>query len=445
MWTDKSSTVVGVATGTPDGGVAVIRVSGEEAKSLARVVVADLGPPRVVTLRKLRGSNGQVFDEGLVVWMDGPNTFTGEDVVEFHVHSGALNVQQIVARLMELGALAAGPGEFSRRAVANGRMTIDEAEGVAALIASKTEQELTAARRLMAGELGKEVERIRGILERLRIEVEAHLDFPDDVETSAVLRWEKDILAICRELRAWLAGFDNGENRRKKKRVVIVGPPNVGKSALFNRLLQEDRALISGKAGTTRDYVECELVLNGTMLQLVDTAGLRSNSDDEIEVAGIERSLEQMKRADVIVWVEGADREDDGLSSMKVEVDEERTIYVENKRDVGILRDSWLGVAASTGEGILALRSRIEDVFKILGREEVPRWIGLDRHRRCAEGALDAVERSGRELETRSLELVAFGLGQADLRLGEMIGRSGLGAVGEDVLHGIFSTFCIGK
>lgn len=438
---DDRSTLVGVATGTPDGGVAIVRLSGPQALDLAEtLVIGGLPPARTLALRSLQ--NGE---QALVAVLLGPRSFTGEDTVELQIHAGVRNVGDVVERLILAGAEPAGPGDFTRRAFANNRLSLDQAEGIAAVIGARTQAALEQARRLVAGELGRAVEQVRERVSILRVEIEANLDFPEDVAAADEARFAHTIAALEREVEAWLSGFERGRRARERARVVIAGPPNAGKSALFNALLGRRRALVSAEAGTTRDYVEAELAIGGRELSLIDTAGLRT-SDDHIEIAGVELGREQIAGADVIVWVEGADQD----VHPEVERELERTlaeagsvpvIHVENKRDLGQRRPSWLGVSAETGE-LEPLRQRIAEAIAVDGEQ----WIGLARHRDRASEALAALQEARSELERAAgLELVAFALAVAQRALGEITGNTGLGPVGEAVLDAIFSRFCIGK
>jgi tRNA modification GTPase len=435
---DEHSTLVGVATGTPDGGVAIVRLSGPRAIALADAVVIG-GLPQARKLRLRRLQNGE---QALVAVLPGPRSFTGDDTVELQIHAGVRNVAELIDRLIEVGAEPAGPGDFTRRAFANGRLSLDQAEGIAAVIGAKTQAALEQARRLVAGELGRAVEDLRERVSLLRVEIEANLDFPEDVDAQDQARFEETIVAIERELETWLAGFERGRRARERARVVIAGPPNAGKSALFNALLGKRRALVSATAGTTRDYVEAELVLGGRELELIDTAGLRS-SEDSIEVAGVELGREQIAGADVIIWVEGADQPvHPQLERELASVGSTPVIEVENKSDLGRRRSGWLGVSAETGAELERLRERIGETLTITGEQ----WIGLARHRDRASEALAALGEARVELERDAgLELVAFSLAVAQRALGEITGRSGLGPIGEEVLDSIFSRFCIGK
>ena len=432
MAASERPTIVGVATGTPDGGVAVVRLSGPQAESIARGLCGELPPPRVLAHRRVRLA-GDAEEHALVVRMPGPGSFTGEDVVELHVHAGARNVASVVSGVLARGAEAAGPGEFSRRAFENGRLGLEQAEGIAALLAAQTDAALEQARRLVAGELGREVSQLASEIHALRSEIEANLDFPEDVADEDVTRWQGELAGTHETLAGWLVRFEAGRRSRERPRVVLAGPPNAGKSALFNALLGRSRAIVSPLPGTTRDYVEAELAIGRSELVLVDTAGLRDGAD-VLEDAGILLSREQMDGADLVVWVEAADAIEIGAPRGEV-------IAVENKRDLG-RRRGWLG-ATATAEGVEELRGAIAGW---MGQRVQQPWIGLARHRDRVREAMEALGEASVLLASAGpLEVVAFQLGVAERRLLEVTGRGLLGPVGEDVLASIFSRFCIGK
>ncbi len=439
-WMVAPSTLVGIATGTPDGGVAIVRISGPRAREIVEAQVGSLPEPRMLGLRRLAG------EAILVAFMPGPRSFTGEDVVELHVHAGEYNVAGVLESMLAAGAHAAGPGDFSRRAFEHGRLGLDQVEGIAALIGARTQAALEQAKRLVAGELGREVGVVLTALERLRIEIEANLDFPEDVDPTDEQRWTSECQRLQGELAGWLGRFETGRRARAKARVVLAGPPNAGKSALFNALLGRRRALVSDQPGTTRDFVEAELTIAGRELTVIDTAGLRSSAD-ELERAGVELGREQLASADLVVWIEGSDqalradwqREHEAIASMAIPV-----LCVENKADLGRGggRSTWLAVSALDPTSLEPLHAAITLALGQLGDG----WIGLARHRdRAHEASLGLAEAHEQLQAGAGLELVAFALARAQQRLGEITGLTGLGPVGVDVLHAIFSSFCIGK
>lgn len=439
------STLVGIATGTPDGGVAIVRLSGPAARSIAETLVGSLPEPRVLGLRPLAGEAearaGRPAETVLVAWMPGPRSFTGEDVVELHVHAGERNVASVVEQVLAAGALAAGPGDFSRRAFEHGRLSLDQVEGIAALIGARTQAALDQAKRLLAGELGRDVEHVREAVERLRIELEANLDFPEDVSSTDEARWAGECERLHAAVDHWLGRFEAGRRARSKPRVVLAGPPNAGKSALFNALIGRRRALVSEQAGTTRDFVEAELTIAGRELIVVDTAGLRT-SDDALEQAGVELGREQLAGAELVLWIEGADQPSQPQWQHEREAITTARIELENKADLGRTRPTWLGVSAIDPDTLEPLRAAILHALGDVGEG----WIGLARHRERASEALLALEEARDQLRAGAgLELVAFALAQAQRRIGEITGHTGLGPVGAEVLDAIFSRFCIGK
>jgi tRNA modification GTPase len=425
----ERSTIVGVATGTTDGGVAIVRLSGARAIAIADRIGARVGAPRRLVRRTLA-----LGEEALVVVMPAPGSFTGEDVVELHVHAGARNVGQIVAACVAAGAVPAEAGAFTRRAFEHGRISLDEAEGIAAVIGAQTDAALDHARRLVAGELGRDVDGVVERIAELRAEIEARLDFPEDVEGADVERWAAEIGAVRGVIEEWLGRYDAGARARARRRVVLAGPPNAGKSSLFNALVGHARSIVAEHAGTTRDYVEAEIELGSIACVVVDTAGLRQ-VEDAIERAGVERSHEQIEGADLVLWIEAADAEPVSAPTMQSCVVER----VETKRDLGVRRAAWRGVATRDAASVAALREWLASAIAV-GRDG---WIGLLRHRESAAAAVGELASAAARLD--SLELVAFHLGVAEQRLAEIRGRSTLGPVAEDLLARIFARFCIGK
>lgn len=370
--------------------------------------------------------------------MPGPRSFTGEDVVELHVHAGERNVRAVVEACLRAGGTAAGAGDFSRRAFELGALSLDQAEGIAAVIGAQTDEALAQARRLAAGELGRGVEALRESVIGLRTEVEANLDFPEDVDEGHVLHWRSEVADILGQLERWLSGFEAGRRGRERARFVLAGPPNAGKSSLFNALLGRRRAIVADLPGTTRDYVEAEYGVGPHGAWLIDTAGLRGDAG-AVEAAGIEMSREQVEQADLVLWVEASDAEPVERPELGPTV-----LEIETKRDLGTRRPDAIGVTLG------AKQHGLEDVHAALrawfARDQDRAWIGLARHRDRAAEALDALGRAGTLMaEDAALELIAFELGVTEARLAAITGRTQLGPVGDEILTRIFSTFCIGK
>ena len=300
-----SDTIFAVATGQGKSGVSVVRVSGPDAS--VAVALFNIGPlePRRATLRRLRAADAEIIDEALCLWFPGPDSFTGEDTLEFQCH-GAVS---IVARMLELlgrvpGFRLARPGEFSRRALDNGRMDLVQAEGLADLIDSETEQQRQQAMRQLTGGLSREVDQWRSELIAILALFEADLDFSDegDVDSGVLSEAEFRLSQLKGQMVKVLATGDRGERLREGVTIVLAGAPNAGKSTLINALAQRDIAIVSAIPGTTRDIVEARLDLGGYPVTVLDTAGLRISAD-EIEQEGVRRMLARASAADIVVWI----------------------------------------------------------------------------------------------------------------------------------------------
>lgn len=444
-------TIVGLATPPGVGAVAVLRVSGRDARAIAGRLVCPWPAPREVALRKVRTPAGSELDQALVLWMPGPRSFTGEDVVELHTHGGLVTPRRVQEALVAAGARPAEPGEFTRRAFLAGRLGLDQAEAIHDLVSAEDDAFADEALRQMHGSLRRRVEELRGTLVALAARVEAVLDFPEeDVPDLA----EGEVAGMLGELRAALremvASYRRGRILREGPSVVLFGRPNVGKSSLMNALLGTDRALVTPEAGTTRDVLEEGLEHRGRRLRLVDTAGLRG-TESEAERLGIERAGRAAEEADVRVLVSEAylplEEEEIGWLGSGVPA---RTVLVRNKRDRGSVPPGGVpgGIpvvetVATEGEGLEAL---LDHIHGVATREVGPAKRGVTltnvRHR-------DALRRAGEALE-RFQGALAEGL-PPDVSLVELYeARDSLaaviGAVGtEDVLDVVFSRFCIGK
>lgn len=438
--------IVGVATGTPDGGVSVIRLSGGCCERVGQALVTSLPRARMAGVRRLRSGQGELLDEALVLWMPGPASFTGEDVLELHTHAGHEHVRQVLAACVQAGARPALAGEFSRRAFVNGKMSLDQAEALPSLLGAQSQTELARARRLLRGELGDRVDAMRRELFTLRVEIEAHLDFPEDLSGHETQGWTGRVHEQVDRLRGWLKSHHSQQERAGRFRVALAGPPNAGKSSLFNALLERQRSIVSDVAGTTRDFVEAPLRWSGWSLDLVDTAGLREGAG-AIESAGIEMGRGEIEHADLVIWMQADALDCDELPSGLR--DRDGLIKVASKCDLAVVPDGWLGVSVKPGfePSVENLRSEIERWMRESSIDVDQDWVGLARHADCVGVAIVELERVLEFLSSSELplEIVAFHLGAALGALAEIRGRDELNPVGEDVLHAIFSSFCIGK
>ena len=442
-----NDTIAAISTAFGEGAIAVLRLSGPRAIEIAEAAfrakkrVAELAP-RVQQFGAIFDGEEKLDDVLLTVFR-APASYTGEDVVEIAGHGGVLVSRRILEALLRKGARAALPGEFTQRAYLHGKMDLTQAEAVMDLITAQTDLALRAATEQLEGRLGERIRALRELLLELLAHVEAYIDVPDediDPDTGEALLRKLD--AVRTEIDALLATADRGKVLREGVRTVIYGAPNVGKSSLLNLLLGHERAIVSAKPGTTRDVIEEVINLRGIPLRLIDTAGVRE-SDDEIEQAGMERTRQQVERADLVLQVVAANAEC-GVRSAGLEPP---PLLVLNKIDLGE-HPIWRGVEAVrisclSGAGIDSLAEAI--VQRVLGGQAAHRDWSLAinaRHQSCLENARQLAAAARQALTTGlSPEFVAEELRGALEAVGEVVGK----ADSEDVLGKIFSTFCIGK
>lgn len=426
-------TIYALATARGKAGVAIIRVSGPLAVSGLLPMVGSFGPPRVTALRQLRDGE-EVLDEALVLRFAAEHSFTGEEVVELHLHGSPAIVSAVLDRLGRLnGFRLAEAGEFTRRALENGRLDLAQVEGLSDLIAAETEAQRRQAMRVFSGALGERSDRWRRHMLRATALIEAVLDFADeDVPVDVypeVLELTGSVLA---ELQAERAGYAAAERIRDGFEVAIIGAPNAGKSTLLNRLAGRDAALTSEYAGTTRDIIEVRMDLGGLPVTLLDTAGLR-HAADPVEAMGIARAVERAERADLRVFLVGPDPVDLGLAPGPED------LVVHGKADLGTA--DGLAVSGKTGQGVDAL---VSEIGQILGRRvSSDAVITRARHRVAVDRAIGALESARAMLSTRGIgeDLAAESLRQAIAAMDGLVGRIGV----EDMLGEIFASFCIGK
>ncbi|KQP50654.1 tRNA modification GTPase MnmE [Methylobacterium sp. Leaf111] len=436
----ETPTLYAPATGPGRSAVSVIRISGPASAAVIRTLAGPLPPPRRLSLRTLRSPDGTPLDQALVAWMPGPASFTGEDMVELHLHGGLAVRSAVLQALAEIPhCRPAEPGAFTRRAFLNGRLDLTEAEGIADLIDAETEAQRRQALRQLDGALGGRVADWRARLIDLLAGVEAALDFSDegDVDDAALdAALAQKARAIRDEIATVLADARRGERLRDGFTVVLAGPPNAGKSTLLNALSRREAAIVSAIPGTTRDVIEVRCDLGGLPVILVDTAGLRE-AGDAIEAEGIRRTRARMRQADLVVMLDGPDAPETTLEPMP----EGPVLRVRTKRDlepaVGV-PESAIGISAITGAGLDGLLAAIEaEASRAVGSGDA--LITRERHRlgltRCRED-LDRLL-AGAALP----ELAAEDLRLAVRALGEVAGHVSV----EEMLDRLFSGFCIGK
>lgn len=455
----RNDTVAALATAV-GGAVAVVRVSGPDAVAVASSAWRGFAPlfelpPRVLHLGRVVSEDGAALDHALAVRFEMPASYTGEAMVELHCHGGGLVARTVLLRLLQSGARHAEPGEFTRRAFLNGKMDLTQAEAVADLISAHSAMALRLANRQLAGALGRRGNEVYDRLGFVLSEAESRLDFPEEE-----LDWTSAgelAVALCEvrtSLDSLLASRLEGEVLRDGVRLVLAGPPNVGKSSLMNAMLGRDRAIVTHLPGTTRDVLEEFAHIRGIPVRIVDTAGIRE-AEDVIERSGIERTLASMREAQVILWVFDASVEDDTNSS-EADVPEEfhrhPCVRVGNKIDLrsapvpspatGVSAGRCaVYVSARDGRGLDALYDAIERRVWDRPHDHEPEVAVSARHAGLFEQAVEAVADARSCVEREQWELAAVSIRTAMDAVGRVVGR----AVEPDVLETIFTRFCIGK
>ncbi len=434
-------TIFAPATAPGRAGIAVIRISGPQCRSALEALAGqvDLPMPRRATLAVFTDpKDGEIIDRGMLLWFPGPQSFTGEDVAEFHCHGGGTVTAALLKALTSLpGCRLAEAGEFTRRAFQNGKMDLTQAEGLADLIAAETEAQRRQAQRQMAGELGQVYEGWRADLIGALAHLEADIDFPDeDLPDAMADRMRPVIERLANEIAIHLNDEHRGERLRDGCHMVILGAPNVGKSSLLNALARRDAAIVSSQAGTTRDVVEVHLDLGGYPVVLADTAGLRESSDI-IELEGVRRARARGDQADlkIVLYDCAADAQPDSESLVL----SQDGILVANKADVASQPPAQgLAVSAKTGQGMEALLERLTgEAARLMAGAEAPGLTRL-RHREGLEDCRDALARAIAQADE---ELLAEDVRLAARHLGRITGRVDV----EDILDVVFADFCIGK
>lgn len=426
-------TVYALSTVQGKAGVAVIRISGPEAFATAQELCGDVPGHRVASLRVLKGSDGKRLDEALVLTFPHKGSFTGEDVVEFQTHGSLAVINAVLGELSKLPNLrAADPGEFTRRALQNGRLDVSQVEGLADLIDAETEAQRRQAMRVLSGDLGKRAETWRQKLIRAAALLEATIDFADEEVPVDVSPEVKDLVSdVILALETEIKGVSSAERIRTGFEVAIIGAPNVGKSTLLNTLAGREAAITSEHAGTTRDVIEVRMDLGGLPVTLLDTAGLRE-TDDVVESIGIDRARQRALQADMRVFL----TESDTTSEFDLQ---DGDVVLKAKAD--LLDDKSNAVSGQTGHGVEELVERVKSTLSARAS-----GVGIAtrlRHKLAMERGVGALNKAMTLIPQGEVtaDIAAEELRTAIRALDSLVGRVDI----ENVLDEIFASFCLGK
>ncbi|HEV7902762.1 MAG TPA: tRNA uridine-5-carboxymethylaminomethyl(34) synthesis GTPase MnmE [Pyrinomonadaceae bacterium] len=453
----KKDTIVALSTPPGRSGIGVIRLNGEHALEHVRALVRDeqFSPePNRVTLRKIYDpQTHELLDRALITYFKSPHSFTGEDIVELSCHGSPVLLLHIVDTLLALGARAADAGEFTLRALSNGRLNLSQAEAVRDLIDAQTEAAVRQAARQLGGELSARLQPTKDALLEIIVPLESSLEFvEDDLPQLTLERISLQLENLIQSLDTLADTFRSGRLLKDGLKVALVGRPNVGKSSVFNRLLASDRAIVTEIPGTTRDSLSELLNIDGVPVLLTDTAGMRE-SNDPVEYLGIERTRRAIADADLVLFVlDGSQPLTGEDEAIFANIAEDTLVIALNKSDLGGFNNlisngigdnsKRVAISAKTGAGLDALRDAIMEPFKSGSATETEFLITNARHFDLLRRSADALRSSKVLVERRASEdLILVGLYESLRYLGQITGET----TPEDVLSQIFATFCIGK
>jgi tRNA modification GTPase len=447
--------IIAVATAPGKAGVGVVRISGQNLKSIIKALFKKELLPRHATLVSLRDAAGQLIDQLVAIYFIAPASFTGEDVLELQCHGGPQLLGLVMRRCLELGKddglVMAEPGEFTLRAYLNNKVDLTQAEAIADLIDAQSEAAVRGAARSLQGAFSDDINDLIEEITQLRILVESTLDFPEEeIEFLENAQARERLVAVKTKLQALRNGAKQGKILRDGIQLVLAGAPNVGKSSLLNRLAGEEVAIVTPTAGTTRDRIKESIQIDGVPMHIIDTAGLRQTSD-EVEAKGIERTWDAIRMADLVVFLTApnAEKEAGELRGQILEALPTRCPVLElvNKADLVsadavIATTGALLISAKTGQGVDAFKQKILELVGWNGPQEGA-IVARRRHLDCLERAAEHIERSEQFAANgnNSLELFAEELFLAQNHLGQITGK----LLPDDLLGKIFSQFCIGK
>ncbi len=459
---NPTRTVAAISTPYGKGGVALIRITGEDAFAVAQKVAERQNgvplseTPSTKAVRVIFRDGNQPFDDGLLTLFRAPHSYTGEDTAELCCHGGLFLTQKLLGAVFTAGAFPAGPGEFTRRAFQNGKLSLSQAEAIGGLIDAKSDRCLTVSLLQSKGTLSEKLSSIADRLRFLISSVYAFIDYPDeDMADVPVSELKSTLQTLLSEVQTLCASHTYGRAIREGVRTALVGKPNTGKSALLNRLVGEDRAIVTEIPGTTRDVLREQVRLGDLLLNLSDTAGLRE-SDDPIERIGVGRSLSALREAEAVLAVfDGSTPPDEQdaevLRRIRACGKEQQTVFLLNKADLGQINGAYekflpvpgIPVSALTGTGMDRLEQTVRDVLGVLpvGGEALGEVVLGARQYAALARAKQHLTNALAALDGFSQDVAGFDMEQALLSLEEIDGRT----ASEEIVNEIFSRFCVGK
>ncbi len=450
-----------IASPIGTGAISVIRMSGKESLRILKDIIDFKKKPKVRFAHHgwiKDPQTGEIVDEVIYVYYESPRSYTGEDMVEIFCHGGILVTKRILEIILKDGARLAEPGEFTKRAFLNGKMDLMQSEAIRDIIESRTEMGLKLSTKQLMGNGSKTLEDIRKRIMMLSMEMEVHIDYPEeDLPEEDLERWRRELNKIVNEVDEILKSADWGIILKDGVKVVIMGKTNVGKSTLLNRLLKEDRAIVTDIPGTTRDTISEDLNIRGLLLRITDTAGVRK-TEDRIEIIGLKKTMEELKKSDFVLFVVDASKDvsDEDFEVRRIlNENKKKFILILNKIDLGMKVDEKkleelskgaeriVKISALTGEGMEELEETIHDTI-------VNSWIGrkIDdivitnlRQKEALRKSFEALKRALSNFDIYPMDMISLDLREAVNHIDEILGRN----YTEDLLNGIFSTFCVGK
>ncbi|MCB2294581.1 tRNA uridine-5-carboxymethylaminomethyl(34) synthesis GTPase MnmE [Clostridium algoriphilum] len=453
-------TIAAISTSIGEGGISIIRISGDKSIEIVGSLFVGkndrkLNDFKSYTMRygHVVDKNGSRLDEVIISYMKGPRSFTAEDTIEINCHGGVVGTNRILQEIIRAGARMAEPGEFTKRAFLNGRIDLSQAEAVIDIIRAKTELSMKSALMQSEGSISKEIKAIRNTLLTVIARIEVTVDYPEeDIEEVTAKDVIEDVNKVISNIDLLLSTADEGKILREGLSTVIVGKPNVGKSSLLNALVKEKRAIVTDVPGTTRDAIEEYISIEGIPIKIVDTAGIRE-TDDKVEKIGVEKSKEKIDEADLVILILDSSMELSHEDKEIIEyIKEKKYIVLLNKSDLGgkidiselkTLKSKYItNISVKTGEGLHYVKDHIKDLFFNGEIKTEGVFVTNNRHKQSLIRAKENLESSLNALEyTSAIDLASIDIRNAWVNLGEITGE----ALEEDIIHKIFSEFCLGK